>query len=416
MKKGTIYTILLFLLITLVTLPFSGCITITSDQPTSSGADDTTTAVLPAIQLFSASSNSVNAGEQVQLSWNVADATTVTISPGIGFVDSSGTATVNPAETTTYTLTAENSAGTETSSVTINIVEEVARADLVVTDVFLLADSLYFKVINTGNEESKGNRAFLYINDVYTSDTYTNPLKAGEEKTIVFNKFTWPYQIEKEQIYSPTQQFIQFATKVCVDTNNDVPESDETNNCYTLIMGSKVKYNFVEKAHLAPWANVKGLLTFPSPAGNSMGSVFTEASTATEDGRAHSNILATYPQPVPGGYISGKYSYFYNEPVTRVEKSAALVIPPMSRFTASVGFTKTAAPNAKAKFTFSVIDETGTSVYSREIIAANDGQLDYFDEDLNSLAGQKRHIILRVESMGEPGGDLAIWIDPLMAQ
>jgi hypothetical protein len=416
MKRRTIYAILLFLLITLVALPFSGCITITSDQPTSSGAGDTTTAVLPVIQSFTVSSNSVKAGAQVELSWNVTDATTVTISPGIGFVDVSGTATINPAQTTTYTLSAENSAGTETSSVTINIVEDVARADLVVTDVFLLADSLYFKVINIGNEESKGNRAFLYINDVYTSDTYTNPLKPGEEKTIVFNKFTWPYQIEKEQIYSPTQQFIQYATKVCVDTNNDVPENDETNNCYTIIMGSKVSYNFVEKAHLAPWANEKGLLTFPSPAGNSMGSVFTEASTSTEDGRAHSNILATYPQPVTGGYISGKYSYFYNEPVTRVEKSAALVIPPMSHFTAGVGFTKTAAPNAMAKFTFSVIDETGTSVYSREIIASNDGQLDNFDEDLSSLGGQKRHIILRVESMGEPGGDLAIWIDPLLSQ
>ena len=408
---------LFLLLATIITLPFAGCITITSDQPASSGDGDiTSTATLPVIQSFTASSNNVNSGEQVQLSWNVVDATSVTLSPGIGFVDSSGTATVNPAETTTYILSAENSAGTETSSVTVSIIKEVSRPDLVVTDVFLISDSLYFKVINLGNEESKGNRAYLYVNDVYTSDTYTNPLKPGEEKTIVFNKFTWPYQIEKEFVYSPTQQLIQYATKVCVDTNNDVPESDETNNCYTVIMGSKLKYDFAENAHLAPWANGEGTLTFPSPAGNYMGSVFTEASAVTEDERAHSNILATYPQPVPGGYISGKYSVFYTDKNSRAQMSRPMEIPVMSSFTAAVGFMRNASPDARAKFTFSVIDDAGTSVYSRDIIAANDGQLDYFNEDLSSLAGQKRSFILRVESLGEPGEDLAVWVDPLLSQ
>jgi hypothetical protein len=415
MKKWTANTTLLALLATLVVLPFSGCITITSEPPAQPGAD-TTTQVFPTIESFTASPESVKTGEQAQLNWNVTDATSVNITPGIGVVDASGTATVNPAETTTYTLTAENEAGTKTAGVTVSIIAEVARPDLEVTDVFLLSNSLYFKVRNNGNEASKGNRAYLYINDVYTSDTYTTPLNPGEEKTIVFNKFTWTYQIEREQVYSPTQQLIQYATKVCVDTQNEVPETNESNNCYTIIMGTKLKYDFVENAHLAPWANSEGTLTFPSPAGNSMGSVFTESSAVMEDGKTHAPILATYPQPVPGGYISGRFAVFYSDKDTRVQLSRPMEIPVMSRFTAAVGFPKNASPDAKAKFTFSVIDDAGTSVYSREITASNDGKLDYFDEDLSSFAGDKRSFILRVESMGEPGEDYALWVEPLIAQ
>jgi hypothetical protein len=415
MKKWTANIILLILFTTLIVLPFSGCITITTDQPSSS-VPDTTATELPLIQSFTVSPDSITSGQQAQLSWNVIGASTVKLSPGIGNVDASGTTTVNPATTTTYTLTAENNAGTRTSDVTLNIIAAVARPDLIVEDVFLLADSLYFKVKNIGNEASKGNRAYLYINDVYTSDTYTNPLNPGEEKTIVFNKFTWPYKIETEWVYSPEQKLIQYATKVCVDTENDVPETNESNNCYTVIMGTKLRYDFAENAHLAPWANTEGTLTYPSPAGNYKGSVFTEASKVLEDGRSHSNILATYPQPVPGGYISGTFSEFYTDKDSRAQLSRPLVIPALSRFTAAVGFTREASPQAKAKFTFSVIDEAGTAVYTRSISASNDGKLDYFDEDLSSMAGDKRSFILRVDSMGVPGEDLAVWADPLVAQ
>jgi hypothetical protein len=414
MKRRTNYALFIILLTAMIVLPLAGCVTFTTSQP-SAPDSDTTAPSLPVIQSFTAGPDNINAGEQSQLSWNVTGATTVNISPDIGTVDAVGTASVSPNTTTTYTLTAESQAGTQTATVTVDIIAQVARPDLIVTDIYILADSLYFKVQNIGNEESKGNRAYLYINDVYTSDTYTNPLKPGEEKTIVFNKFTWPYQIEKEFVYDPRQKLIQYATKVCVDTENDVPETDEANNCHIIIMGSKFKYDFVEYAHLAPWSNSKGTLTFPTPAGNLMGSVFTEPGMVMEDGRSHSNILATYPQPVSGGYISGRYAEFYMDK-DRIPTTRPMEIPVLSRFTAAVGFKKDAAPSAKAKFTFSVIDDAGTSVLSRELIATNDGKLDYFDVDLGPMAGDKRSFVLRVESLGEPGGDLAIWVDPIIAQ
>ena len=55
------------------------------------------------------------------LTWSVTDAVSVTIDNGIGSVDLTGTTTVSPITTTTYTLTASNSAGSVTESVTVTV-------------------------------------------------------------------------------------------------------------------------------------------------------------------------------------------------------------------------------------------------------------------------------------------------------
>ncbi|CAF34286.1 hypothetical protein S-PM2d221 [Synechococcus phage S-PM2] len=56
------------------------------------------------------------------LSWNVfGDVTTATIEPGIGAVAASGSRTVSPTTTTTYTLTAVGPAGTSVREVTIDV-------------------------------------------------------------------------------------------------------------------------------------------------------------------------------------------------------------------------------------------------------------------------------------------------------
>ena len=54
----------------------------------------------------------INIGGQSQLCWQVENATTVSISGGIGTVEASGCRTVNPTVTTTYVLTATNAGGT----------------------------------------------------------------------------------------------------------------------------------------------------------------------------------------------------------------------------------------------------------------------------------------------------------------
>ena len=55
------------------------------------------------------------------LTWSVTDAVSVTVNNGIDSVDFTGTTAVSPITTSTYTLTATNSAGCVTASVTVTM-------------------------------------------------------------------------------------------------------------------------------------------------------------------------------------------------------------------------------------------------------------------------------------------------------
>jgi len=79
------------------------------------------TPTAPIINSFLANPLTITAGESSNLSWSVTDATTVTIDNGIGSVALSGATPVTPVTTTTYTLTATNSTGSVTASVTITV-------------------------------------------------------------------------------------------------------------------------------------------------------------------------------------------------------------------------------------------------------------------------------------------------------
>jgi len=79
---------------------------------------------LPVINSFTADPTSIAAGESSTLSWDVSGATTVTIDQEVEGVDldpSTGTFTVSPNTTTTYTLTANNRAGNSTETFTITV-------------------------------------------------------------------------------------------------------------------------------------------------------------------------------------------------------------------------------------------------------------------------------------------------------
>ena len=76
----------------------------------------------PVISSFTASQYSVAPQGATLLSWTISNATSATIDQGIGPVNRvSGTQTVTPGLTTTYTLTAANAAGSVASAVTITV-------------------------------------------------------------------------------------------------------------------------------------------------------------------------------------------------------------------------------------------------------------------------------------------------------
>jgi len=105
----------LFVLVSLLLITITGC-TINITQPSPSQP-----ATPPEVMAFSASPSKIKTGESATLLWNVTGATSVTIDQGIGNVDVAGTKTVSPTTTTIYTLTATNSAGTNTESATITV-------------------------------------------------------------------------------------------------------------------------------------------------------------------------------------------------------------------------------------------------------------------------------------------------------
>src|SRR5262249_16349908 len=80
-----------------------------ADQFGKSGGGSATPPV-PVIASFTASPNSIQAGQSATLNWSVTGATTLSISPGVGTVTGTSV-TVSPSATTTYTLTATNSGG-----------------------------------------------------------------------------------------------------------------------------------------------------------------------------------------------------------------------------------------------------------------------------------------------------------------
>lgn len=75
----------------------------------------------PAIVAFEVNPGNVDAGDSATLLWNVTGADSVTIDQGIGNVAVAGTEVVSVDETTTYTLTATNSADSVTQSVTVSV-------------------------------------------------------------------------------------------------------------------------------------------------------------------------------------------------------------------------------------------------------------------------------------------------------
>jgi uncharacterized protein YkwD len=75
----------------------------------------------PVINWFTATPATIAAGQALTLSWSVTNATNLSIDGGVGDVSAVTSKVVAPAQTTVYTLTASNAAGSSTSRVTVTV-------------------------------------------------------------------------------------------------------------------------------------------------------------------------------------------------------------------------------------------------------------------------------------------------------
>ena len=149
----------------------------------------------PIINSFSADVTTIEEGESATLSWEITDASAVTIDQGIGTVDLSASISVSPTVTTTYTLTANHSTGSSTATVTITV-----------NPLIIIEQNM---TIQPGPEEGKDS----YINSFFSSPDYSagtypdlsigNPF--AETVTPIFKKFDY-IQIA----YDTLRSFLQF--------------------------------------------------------------------------------------------------------------------------------------------------------------------------------------------------------------
>jgi len=75
----------------------------------------------PTINSFTAEPSSIERGQSSTLSWNISNATDMSISQGIGAVQSQGQRQVFPTNTTTYSLTVRGPGGNDSRSVTVSV-------------------------------------------------------------------------------------------------------------------------------------------------------------------------------------------------------------------------------------------------------------------------------------------------------
>jgi hypothetical protein len=101
---------------TLTASSATGTTTATTQVIVTGAAPPPVSTGLPVIISFIASPSNIGFGDSTSLSWNVSNATSVSIDNGVGPVGSSGSTIVLPSGTVTYTLTASNSVGSSTAN------------------------------------------------------------------------------------------------------------------------------------------------------------------------------------------------------------------------------------------------------------------------------------------------------------
>ena len=414
MRHKALYFFLSVLISAAMLIPAWACITIVKEPAATT--PPTVSSQPPVVLAFAVDTDSIDPGGSVNLSWQVSGASTIHITPDPGAVQASGSAVLRPQNSTTYLLTAENSAGSVSRSLTISVRAELETADLVILRVYIQSSSLYYVVRNDGDKPSVVCHASLYQNGVKdtTVDSLVTPLNPGEEKTFNFGRFTYEIPNYPQEMIA-LGQLLQDEFRVCLDEEKVIPEANKTNNCLSIILGPLWVYSFYTEAHRATWYSGLGELVWPLPESNPGGSSFTSRAMVLENGASFASVIGTYPQAVAGGWISGTFGEFYTDE-NRKPQVRQLLLPRHVRFRAVAGFARSADPAARARFTFTLLGQGYTPVYVREFIAQKNGDLVYFDEDLSPFAKTKCTVVLRVDSLGVPGQDLALWADPVLTQ
>lgn len=189
----------------------------------------------PVINSFNAAPAGITAGSNSILSWNVGNATAVTIDNGVGSVGLTGTRTVSPAVDTTYTLTAANTAyfSQATTQVTVNAAAAPPKPDLIIEDVWKSGDKIYYRIKNQGTAVAPGTVTRLTIDGAVKSTDSAPALAIGAASTQNFSGYAYACTGVSDSVV------------VTADSTNVAMESNGGNNSMTkslscLVLGPMV--------------------------------------------------------------------------------------------------------------------------------------------------------------------------------
>jgi hypothetical protein len=176
----------------------------------------------PVINSFNAAPAGIAAGATSTLSWDVSNAVAVTINQGVGSVGLTGTRAVSPAVTTTYTLTAANTAYFGQATVTVTVAAAVApRPDLIIEDIWKVGDKMYYRIKNQGTAASPVTWSEVKVDGTVKAQDAVAALAAGAATTRSFAGY----------VYSCSG--ISDSVVVTADTTNVAMESNGANNSKT---------------------------------------------------------------------------------------------------------------------------------------------------------------------------------------
>jgi hypothetical protein len=357
----------------------------------------------PVIQSFVAEPSDIDSGDASILSWEVTDATSVTINQGVGSVALSGSSSVSPEHDTDYTLTATNSAGSVHEVVSVSVDETAPPADedeeegeeeypdLVVTGISKVVDSDHYIIAYTIENQGEGSCpstvAKLYVNGVYKASDTVPSLNPGEDVDGEFSSWT----------YVPTTPVV----KVVADAGDDADEDDENNNEKQVSIAVETIVNYVDKANLANWVTGPpgAVISFGGSTGDSNGFAVHQTNVKLEDGDTHAKVLETHPKWVSSGWIIGYYP--------------TITVPIGARFVAEVGFMNGAAATDGVVFKVFFAGD-GPAQLLEDVEASCDGDLDSFNIDLEDFVGESGQIILEALAGSSSAQDWAVWVNAKM--
>jgi hypothetical protein len=371
----------------------------------------------PRINKFTVSADTVSQGEPVTLSWDVSDATRITLQPEIGTIPATGTRSVTPMVTTTYQIIASNDAGATKSVVVVNVGPALAGApDLVITDIWMEGTMIYYKVKNAGKIDTTPTYTNLYVDNLFPAmggSGFVDVLKPGQEKTLTFSSYDWPYKEDQGRGWIPEAGMAYYdpgilnhTVKVCADARNEAREADENNNCRYKIWGMLWDWDMLAISHLVYYYNSWDKLD-PMEGLN-------ESDTKGAHIKMSDGGLEMVPESKPQGFIRGKWG----EPYTFADGTTLfrIAIPVKTKFKAVVGLSRSAQGSDGVTFKLGFLDSTDTLRWLGSKKMTVPGQFEDWVVDLTDQQGSYGYFLLQVDAGNSFTNDFAIWKQARMVQ